>query len=66
MEPVSVSEWFWTLLLFVIPIVNIIVFICYLFGMGKPGIVNFCRASFLWFLVGLVLSLLFSLLGRRI
>ncbi len=63
MEPVSVSEWFWTLLIFAIPIVNIIVFICYVLGTGKPSIVNFCRASCLWFLVGLALSLLFGLLG---
>lgn len=58
MEPVTVKEWFLLLLLFAIPIVNVIVLIVFATGNAKPSLVNYSRAIFLWFAVGLGLALL--------
>lgn len=60
MEPVGVWEWFWLVLLFAIPIVNLITIIVIARGKGKPSFVNFCRAIVLWFLVGIILVLLYE------
>ena len=63
MEPVGFWEWFGLILLFFIPVVNIIVFIVGAFGVGKKSFVNYCRASLLWMLVGVVLFLLIGWLS---
>ncbi|MEL6457298.1 MAG: hypothetical protein AAFQ91_03450 [Cyanobacteria bacterium J06621_15] len=62
MEPVSLWEWFWIILLFTIPGVNIIAFIICACGVGKPSVVNYCRACFVWFLVGIGLAILSGIL----
>lgn len=62
MEPVGLWEWFWLILLFAIPGVNFIALIICACGVGKPSLVNYCRAIFMWFFVGLGLALLLSLL----
>ena len=63
MEVVDVWSWFWLLLLFAIPIVNIITFIVLACGGGNRNVVNLCRAFLLWFLVGIALSLVVGLLS---
>ena len=47
MEPVGVWEWFLLMLLFAIPIVNLIAIIVIACGKGKPSVVNLCRALLL-------------------
>ena len=63
MEVVDVGSWFWLILLFAIPIVNIIAIIVIACGNGNRNVVNLCRAYLLWFLVGVVLVVAFSLIG---
>ncbi|MEM9090463.1 MAG: hypothetical protein AAGC93_17155 [Cyanobacteria bacterium P01_F01_bin.53] len=58
MEVVDVWSWFWLILLFAIPIVNIIAFIVIVCGVGNRNIVNLCRAFLLWVLVGFALVIL--------
>ena len=60
MEPVGVWEWFLLILLFTIPLVNIIAIIVIACGAGKPSVVNFCRASLIWFAIGFSLAILFT------
>lgn len=61
MEPVTVGEWFWLILLFAIPLVNIIAFIVFASGAGKQSLVNLCRAYLMWFCVGLALAIILAL-----
>ena len=63
MEVVDVGSWFWLILLFAIPIVNIIAIIVIACGNGNRNVVNLCRAYLLWFVVGVVLVVAFSLIG---
>lgn len=63
METVGVWDWFWLILLAVIPIVNIIAFVMFAYGHGNRNVVNLCRAIMLWFLVGLAISLVGSLVS---
>lgn len=58
MEPVGLWEWFWIILLFAIPGVNIIAAIVCACGVGKPSVVNYCRACFMWFFLGVGLAIL--------
>ena len=58
MEPVTVKEWFLLLLLFGIPLVNIIILIIFATGNAKPSLVNYSRAILLWFAVGVGLAFL--------
>ena len=66
MEPVGLWEWFWLILLFSIPGVNLIAFIVCACGVGKPSLINYCRAYFTLFLVGVGLVILLSAIGSII
>ena len=61
MEPVGVWEWFWLILVFAIPILNLIVFLIIALGAGKPSVVNFTRASLLWLIIAFALGLMLVL-----
>ena len=63
MESVGFWEWFGLILLFFIPVVNIIVFIVGACGVGKQGFVNYCRASLLWMSIGVGLVFLYGWLS---
>ncbi|MEM1255373.1 MAG: hypothetical protein AAGI69_23290 [Cyanobacteria bacterium P01_H01_bin.21] len=63
MEIVDVGSWFWLILLFAIPIVNIIAIIVIACGNGNRNVVNLCRAYLLWFLVGIVLVTIVGVIG---
>lgn len=59
--PVSVGDWFVTLLLTCIPIVGIIMIFVWAFGGGtNPSKKNWARATLIWALVGIVLSVVFG------
>ena len=63
MEVVDVGSWFWLILLFAIPIVNIIAIIVIACGSGNRNVVNLCRAYLLWFLVGIVLFVVLGIIS---
>ena len=50
-RPMTTGEWFWTLLLLSIPLVNIICFIVWITGSGNRNRVTYCRAMLLWSLI---------------
>ena len=63
METVGVWDWFWLILLFVIPVINIIAFIVIACGYGNRNVVNLCRAYLIWAAIGLGLYMLFAVLA---
>ncbi|MEO1590408.1 MAG: hypothetical protein AAFU71_03835 [Cyanobacteria bacterium J06632_22] len=63
MEIFGVWDWFWLILLFCIPLVNLAVFIFYTCGYGNKNVVNLCRALLLWFSIGIALSLALSIVS---
>lgn len=59
-EPVSMKEWLITLLILMIPIVNIIMPFVWAFGGGSnPSKANFFKAQIIVVLIGIVLWFLF-------
>ena len=66
METVGFWEWFWLLLLFFIPIVNIVVLLIGVFGVGKRSFVNYCRAILLWGVIGIGIAIVYGLLTGAI
>jgi len=63
METFGVRDWFWLILLFCIPLVNLAVFIFYACGYGNQNVANLCRALLLWFAIGIALSLALSIVS---
>ena len=57
-KPLSTGEWFVTLLVFMIPVVNIIMHFVWAFGEGNIGRRNLCRAQLLLFAIMLGLSMI--------
>lgn len=58
-EPVSFGDWMLTMLLCVIPIVNIIMLFVWAFSAGtNPSKANWAKASLLWAVIGIVLWVL--------
>ncbi len=54
-RPLTVKEWFVTILILALPLVNIVMYLYWAFADGvNVNKRNFCRASILWFVVGLV------------
>ena len=59
-EPVSFGDWMLTLLLMMIPCVNIVMMFVFAFGNGKKSKSNFFKASLVWALISVVLSVVFG------
>lgn len=59
-EPVSFGDWMLSLLLMMIPCVNIVMMFVYAFGNGKKSKSNFFKASLVWALISVVLSVVFG------
>lgn len=53
-EPVSVGNWFLTMLLAVIPIAYVVMIFVWAFGNSNPSKKNWARASLIWVLVGIL------------
>lgn len=54
--PVSTGDWFVTMLLLAIPIVNIIMLLVWAFGGGtNPSKSNYAKAVLIWLLIGFIL-----------
>jgi len=59
-DPVTIGDWLITILLTSIPIVNIVMLFVWAFGGNtKTSKVNWAKASLLWMVIGIVLSILF-------
>lgn len=62
-ETVSLGDWIVTMILSSIPIVGIIMILVWAFGEGaKPSKKNFARALIIMTLIGIVLSIISSIL----
>ena len=62
-KPVSVGEWMLTLLLMVIPLVNLIMLFVWAFGSNTPkSKANWAKATLLWVLICTALSIVFVIL----
>lgn len=62
-EPVSFGEWMITLLIMMIPCVNIIMMFVWAFGNSKKSKSNYFKASLVWALIGIVIMILFMVIG---
>ena len=54
-RPMTTGDWFFTLLLLSIPLVNVILLIVWACGAGNRNRVTYCRASILWVVVAIVI-----------
>ena len=62
--PVSLGDWFVTLLILWIPLVGLIMLFVWGFSDGThPSKRNFCRAYLIWMLIGTVIFVLFLIMG---
>ena len=62
-EIVTVGEWFITMLLMIIPLVNIILLFVWAFGSNiKMSKSNWAKAQLIWMAIGFVISILFWIL----
>jgi len=51
----TTGQWFWTLVILAVPLLNIIMFIVWALGSGNRSRVTYCRASMLIVLIGVVI-----------
>lgn len=61
-KPLSVKQWMFTLIVMMIPLVNIVMFLVWAFGKGNRGRANYFKAQLLLILIGCVLWLLLVML----
>ena len=62
-RPLTTGEWFVTLLILAIPLVNIIMMFVWAFGSGNIGRRNLCRAYLIWVCIAIGLGIVFALVG---
>ncbi len=63
-QVVTVGEWFITMIVLAIPIVNIIMLFVWGFGNNnKPSRANFCKLSLIMMLISIVLAIILSVTG---
>ncbi len=61
--PVSVGNWLITLLVLMIPVVNLVMLLVWAFSGGtNPSKANFCKATLLTYLIVIVLILVLAIL----
>ncbi|WP_242984596.1 hypothetical protein [Clostridium sp. chh4-2] len=58
-EVMTMGQWFITTLIMAIPCVGFIMTLVWAFGNGNENRKNFCRASLIWMVVGIVLLVIF-------
>jgi hypothetical protein len=57
-RPLTVNEWFITILILALPLINIIMYFYWAFADGvNLNKRNFCRASLLWAAIGLAVGM---------
>ncbi len=58
-RPLTVNEWFVTILILALPLVNIVMYLYWAFADGvNVNKRNFCRASLLWAVLGVAIAIL--------
>lgn len=63
-RPMTVGDWFVTILILAIPLVNIIMYLYWAFSStGNINRKNFCIASLIWVLIFLALTLILLFFG---
>lgn len=63
-RPLTVKEWFLTILILALPLVNLVMYFYWAFAEGvNLNKKNFCRASLLWAAIGIAVGIFFLLLG---
>ena len=63
-RPLTVGEWFVTILVLGVPLVNIVMYFYWAFaGDVNLNKRNFCRASLLWAAIGIGIALVIAVLG---
>ena len=62
-DVMTTGEWVVTLLLLGIPCVNIIMLFEWAFGNWNENRKNYCRATLIWMLVGIGISLILTFMG---
>jgi len=66
-QPMTVGDWFVTILILALPLVNIIMYFYWaLSSTGNINRKNFCIASLLWVAIGFGLFLVFLMFGGLI
>jgi len=61
-RPMTVGDWFVTILILAIPLVNIIMYLVWAFSStGNINRKNFCIASLIWMLIGIGIAVLILL-----
>ena len=56
-SPLSVNDWFITILILALPLVNIVMYLYWAFADGvNLNKRNFCRASLLWAVLGIAIG----------
>jgi hypothetical protein len=66
-SPMSVKDWFVTLLILTIPLVNLVMYLAWAFGRyGNLNRRNFCRAGLLMFAMAIGILLIFTILYGEI
>lgn len=57
-RPLTVNEWFITILVLALPLVNLVMYFYWAFADGvNTNKRNFCRASLLWAVIGIVIGI---------
>ena len=63
-SPMSVKDWFITILILAIPLVNIVMYLVWAFGSsGNLNRRNFCRATLLWVVIVFAVAFVFLLMA---
>ena len=63
-SPMSVKDWFITILILAIPLVNIVMYLVWAFGSsGNLNRRNFCRATLLWIVIVFAVAFVFLLMA---
>jgi hypothetical protein len=61
--PLTVGQWFVTMLILALPLVGIIMLFVWAFGDGNLNRKNYCRAALIWAAIALVIVIVFGVLG---
>ena len=63
-RPLTVGAWFVTMLVLALPLINVVMYLYWAFADGvNLNKRNFCRASLLWFAIGVCIALVIAVLG---
>ena len=63
-NPMSVGDWFITILVLAIPIVGLIMYLVWAFGgSGNVNRKNYCIAMLIWCVIGLALAFVLGMVG---